>query len=153
MFIVWDQTRDIMIGELDISQIEENAIFNLNDIYNAAISEHDDINDSPLTLSNDACKYIDPFQFNEFSKNVHNSMSCFHLNCRGLSSNWESFHELIDQLRNDTFAFDFIGISEVFKCDLDQRINLQGYHPLISRHRGDDTRGAVGLFIKQNVKY
>ena len=142
-----------MTGKLDIGQIEENAMLNLNNIYEADISEKDFTNYSPLTFSNSECPYFDPSQFNNFSKNIHSSIACFHLNCRGLSSNWNNFRELIDELRNDTFSFDFIGISEIFKCDLDQRLNLQYYHPLISRHRTDDTRGGVGLFIKQQFNY
>ncbi len=75
----------------------------------------------------------------------------FHLNCRSLSSNWESFRALIGELNSGSFAFDYIGISEVFACERDSRLNLPGYHKLIARARYDDNRGGVGLFIKKTL--
>ena len=53
------------------------------------------------------------------------------------------------------FSFDYIGISEVFRCDLDQRIQLPGYHKIITRCRdtSDWHRGGVALFIKDTSSY
>ena len=78
-------------------------------------------------------------------------MSYFHLNCRGLSSNWDSFNNLLCDLHDDTFNFDFIGISEIFNNTGDLRLNLSGYHKLISRCREDGPRGGVGLFIREHI--
>ncbi len=80
-------------------------------------------------------------------------LSFYHLNCRGLSANWESFHNLICDLHGDAFSFDLIGISELYKCCNDNRLCLPGYHELIARSRDDGPRGGVGLFIKQTLNY
>ena len=83
----------------------------------------------------------------------NNTMAYFHLNCRGLSSNWESFYNLICDLHCDTFKFDCIGISELYRCENDKRLTQPGYHKLINRCRSDGPRGRVGLFIMDNIKY
>ena len=71
----------------------------------------------------------------------------------GLSSNWESFTNLICELHSDTFMFNFIGISEIFRHSGDMRLNLPGYHNLISRSRDDGPRGGVGLFIQNHITF
>lgn len=109
--------------------------------------------DSPFSQSNATCDYYDQDEFRNASKSFQKSISLFHLNCRSLSANWESFHELVCELHRDTFCFDVIGISEVFKCDRDQRLKLPGFHELITRTRDDDNRGGVGLFIKDNINF
>ena len=78
-----------------------------------------------------------------------------HLNCRGLSSNWEKFQDLLCDMHSDEFSFDYIVFSEVFRCDRDQRISLPGYHPFITRCReiNDDNRGGVGLFVRESMDY
>ena len=52
------------------------------------------------------------------------------------------------------FSFDFIGLSEVFNVERDQRLNLPGYHDIVYRTR-DDGRGGggVGLFVKENISF
>ena len=76
----------------------------------------------------------------------------FYINCRGLSSNWESFRGLLCDTHGDKFAFDFIGVSEVYRCDFDTRLTLPGYHDLTTRVREDGSRGGVGLFIKNEIR-
>ena len=48
----------------------------------------------------------------------------YNLNCRGLSSNWESFRSHLYDLNDDTFSFEFIGISELYQCCNDSRLSL-----------------------------
>ena len=81
------------------------------------------------------------------------TLSFFHLNCRGLSANWESFRDLICNLHGNSFSFDLIGISEIHKCSHDSRLSLPGYHNLISCCRKDDPRGGVGIFMKETLNY
>ena len=78
-----------------------------------------------------------------------------HLNCRGLSSNWEKFNDYLCDIHSDEFSSDYIGISEVFRCDREQRISLPGHHDIITRCREstDDYRGGVALFIKETIDY
>ena len=73
------------------------------------------------------CDYYDPEQFNKLGNDFSNTISYFHLNCRSLSSNWESFKELLLQLHSDTFSFDFLGVSEAFNCDRDGRLSLPAW--------------------------
>ena len=59
---------------------------------------------------------------------------------------------MCDQQRDD-FGFDFIALSEVFKCDGDKRLALPGFHELLIQCRDDGYRGGVGLFIKDSFNY
>ncbi len=104
-------------------------------------------------MTREMSEYMDPDEFNSKTNDYINSTSHFHLNCRSLSSNWESFKSLICELHCNTFSFDYIGISEVFSCERDARLSLPGYHELITKTRNDDTHGGVGLFIKENINY
>jgi len=51
-------------------------------------------------------------------------------------------------------SFDFIGVSEVCRCENDQRLMLPGCHSLITRYRENGSKGGVGLFVKddQNIE-
>ncbi len=110
-------------------------------------------NDSPFQYVNASCEYYEPDAFHTQAKQITDPLSFFHLNCRGLSANWESFHNLLCTLHGDSFSFDIIGISEIFRCCDDSRLRLPGYHDLISRCREDGHRGGVGLFIKDTLQY
>jgi hypothetical protein len=136
--------------------------YNMTKIYEAQHNgDADDLDYSPLSNGRGICEYHEPSElmqylsvtpsFNKYKK----SRSYFHLNCRGLSSNWDKFYNLVCDIHTDNFAFDCIGISEVFRCDRDQRIGLPGYHNIITRCRGenDDCRGGVALFIKETIDF
>ena len=56
-------------------------------------------------------------------------------------------------MQGDKLSFDFIGLSETFKCDRDGRLNLPGFHDFIARHRTNCARGGVGLFIKEHINF
>ena len=99
------------------------------------------------------CDYFEPDQFHQLTKQFNESQNYFHLNCRGLSSNWTSFRELLCDLHGDSFSFDLIGISEAFRCELDSRLSLPGFHELVTRCRDDGSRGGVGLFIKDDIHF
>ncbi len=79
--------------------------------------------------------------------------SYFHLNCRGLSSNWDSFYSLLCELQSDKFNFDVIGISEIFTTTDDMCLKLPGYHDWLSRCHDDGPRGGIGLFIRDSKDY
>jgi hypothetical protein len=87
------------------------------------------------------------------TQDISNSSSFFHLNCRGLSANWESFKALLCDLQSESFMFDFIAISEIFKHSRDKRLKLPEYHNLLSSCRDDSPRGGVGIFIKDHINY
>ena len=109
--------------------------------------------DSPLHAANLGCKYYEPTGFRETFDNAIHEQSYFHINCRGISVNWNDFKDLIFDLTGEDASFEFIGLSEVYKCESDTRLLLPGYHPLITRTRNLDNRGGVGLFIRSNIKF
>ena len=134
---------------MSLDNVRTGAEFDLISLY-----QDNDEHDSPFQYNNNPCNYYEPYEFRRMiDLNISDSISYFHLNCRGLSSNWDSFHDLLCTLNSDKFSFDFIGISEVFKTDGDSRIRLPGYHPLVSCCREDGPRGGVGLFIKENINF
>ena len=71
---------------------------------------------SPFHCGSHTFNYFEPDEFRTMiNQDIRNSSSFFHLNCRGLSANWESFKSLMCDLQSNTFMFDFIAISEIFK--------------------------------------
>ena len=147
---------------ISLGEVMTDDKFNLATIYNSQRSGDDqELDYPPFSHSeSESCNYYEPQNLLNFVKkkvyhgNKH-TQSYIHLNCRGLSSNWEKFQDLLCDMHSDEFSFDYIGISEVFRCDLDQRISLPGYHKFITRCReiNDDNRGGVGLFVRESMDY
>ena len=134
------------MAPISLDQVREDLHFNFQSLYDLDGDHLEETFDSLYGNYNVECNYYESAQFHKISKKIHNSRSYFHLNCRSLSSNWESFQELVSTLHSESFSFDVIGISEVFDCTKDQRLNLPGFHNLITRTRKDNIRGGVGLF-------
>jgi hypothetical protein len=141
-----------MAGNISLDQVRVNDSFNLKSIYELD-DYSDEYTDSPFGTGNFDCDYYEPQQFCNLLEGVKMSKSYFHLNCRSLSSNWESFYDLLCDLHSDTFSFDFIGISEVFRTENDSRLALPGYHRIIARCRDDDGTGGVRLFVKDTINF
>ncbi len=132
-----------------MDKIRTGDEFNLISMYEDTDGIEDD--DSPFQAVKVDCDYYEPHEFHDMAKQIINPTSYFHLNCRGLSANWDSFYDLMYQLHSDAFSFDYIGISELFRCKDDNRLTLPGYHKLIARCRDDGPRGGVGLFIRDSI--
>ena len=101
-----------MSDNVTLDQVRNDNAYNL-------VSLHEDMNDIdsfdyPFQYASDRCDYYEPEQSHELTKQFHESQTYFHLNCRGLSSNWTSFHELICDMHGDAFSFELIEISERF---------------------------------------
>lgn len=145
-----------MAGGLDsisFDQVRENANYNFKHLYEAH-DDSDEYGDSPLRQCVSNCEYYDPDTFSRLTVDGYTkSLSYFHLNCRSLSANWDSFHDLLCEVHNTNFSFDFIGVSEVFRTENDSRLVLPGYHNVITRYRDDDGRGGVGLFVKDMFNF
>ena len=137
------------MDNITLNQVQTEKNFDLKRVYEDTFEEEYD--DSPFQFSNN-CKYFEPHQFLN-NVDTSNRNTFFHLNCRGLSANWESFRDLLGDIHGKTFSFDIIGISEVFSCDRDKRISLPGYRDIITRCRPNGTRGGVALFIKENIPF
>ena len=141
-----------MTDNITFDQVRTGDAYNLISLHEG--NDGDNIqSDSHFQYCNTNYDYFEPNQFQNNANELCNAITYLHLNCRGLSSNWESFQELLCDLHTETFAFDLIGLSEVFNCDNDSRLLLPGYHKLITRNREDGTRGGVGLFTKDNIVF
>ena len=145
-----------------LEEVMTDDRFNLASIYDYQHNQDDSEVDYNIFPNNGkgACDYYEPHELVNHTKCIaacdHKRMhSYMHLNCRGLSSNWEKFTDYLCDIHSDEFSFDYIGIIELFRCDRDQRISLPGYHDIITRCREstDDYRGGVTLFIKETIDY
>ena len=148
---------------ISLDEVMTEDRFNFARIYDHQYDEVEPETTNPLSTGNDSemCDYHEAYNLvNDLIKDGilyddKHTQSYLHLNCRGLSSNWEKFQDLLCDMHSDAFSFDYIGISEVFRCDRDQRIRLPGYHNIITRCRDttDGCRGGVALFIKDTTNY
>ena len=127
-----------MIPNINLDQVRTDDLFNFTKQF-VDDAPADNIYDQSQDLVS-TCDYYDSQTFRELEQVNPNSHSYFHLNCRSLSANWESFKELIDEINSDNFAFDVIGISELFNCEKDKRINLEGYQ-FVKSNRKHSCRG------------
>ena len=113
----------------------------------------DGIGDYPFSEFNRSCISL----YSDNSKEMENpskiTKSYFQVKRRGLSNNRDSFTELLYELRSESFSFDYIGISELWKFEDDFRLYLPGYHKLLVQNCQDDDRGGVGLFEKERINY
>ena len=121
-------------------------------IYDNQNDEDETEHISPLVSNNNSemCKYhvLHNLSNDLITNVILSGNTCtylyLHLNCRRLSSNWEKFQDVLFDMNSDIFVFDYIGFSEVFRCDLDQRIRSSNYH-------NDEYRGYVALSIKDTL--
>ena len=136
---------------------EQPELNNKNDLFKILESNEEELSDESLLINmTNSCCYREPCEIGKsdnYSIKQVNDLSFFHLNCRGLSNNWERFRDLIDTLHNEYFSFDFIGISESYKHEHDIHLHLSRYHDIISANRANERRGGVALFIKSSFHY
>ena len=140
------------VDNINLHQIGTDSAYDLKSRYENENYDGDmsDI-DSPFHCHQ--CSYLQPDEVGKQVSEIQNPVTYFHLNCCGLSAHWEDFKNLLCDMQSDTFSFDFIGVSEVFRCEQDQRLALPGYHDLICRTRDDGYRGGVALFINESINY
>ena len=140
-----------MLDSIGAHGHEMNSDKSFIDLFESYADEETD--ESPYKPLSINCDYVDSSTFNNCIPKNSKTFSCFHLNCRGLSANWDDFKELIMSLHCDYFKFDIIGVSECYNHSNDERIHIDGYHDILSRNRTEGRRGGVGLFIKEHIKY
>ncbi len=87
-----------MTDNITLDRVSTSSKFDLISMYDNANDTEDD--DSPFQYNVTNCSYYEPLDFQRYSQTdgVKDQISLFHLNCRGLSANWNSFHELIYNL-------------------------------------------------------
>ena len=133
------------LNSINFNQIKESPHYDLSSIYNE--SSVSDVGEESVLLGK--CEYYDPCNM-PIERGSNPLYSCFHLNCRGLSNNWDKFTLLLNDLHSETFKFDFIGISEAFNCEGDNRLKLPGYHKPKLKGRTSGIKGGIGLFISED---
>ena len=104
-----------MTDGVTFEQIRTGANHDLISLY----EDPDDdsaVRDSPFKYSNVTCDYYETENFISKQKDLNGSLSYFQLNCRGLSTNWDSYRNLICDLHGESFAFYILSITEIFKC-------------------------------------
>jgi len=82
--------------------------YNMTNIYEAQHNgDNDDLDYSPLSNGRGICEYPEPTELmhylsvtRSFNKNKKSS-SYIHLNCRGLSYNWDEFYNLVCDIHTD----------------------------------------------------
>jgi len=98
------------MGEVSLDDTRTDKMYDLISLYQHTENVITD-NDCPFQYSPQTCNYYDPNEFKLMidTNSLHeNVTSYFHLNCRGLSSNWETFQSLLCDLHGDKFNFDII---------------------------------------------
>ena len=109
-----------MEGNLTLEQVKTANEYNLFSMFEQLDGDNY-INDSPFQHSKTGCTYYEPAQFSNSIGPMDDRTSFFHLNCRGLSANWDSFRTLLCDLSSETCLFDYIGISEAYRTNNDNR--------------------------------
>ena len=89
------------------------------------------------------CEYYEPAEIRTLCPADRSFTSYFHINCRSLSADWQTLTDLLSEMHTDNFSFDFIGLSEVFNVERDQRLYLPGYQDIVYRTRDDGGGGGV----------
>ena len=142
-------------SDINLDLLRDSPDYDLPQLYHTLIPNDNDYDNIPFTGVNLDCKYYAPDQFNELSKEMRKTSSYFHLNCQGLQSHWDNFHNLLCELHSTKFSFDFIGISEIFHVPNTDKLSLPGYHPLKVKTRNvvNGYRGGVGLYVNQNINF
>ena len=138
-----------MTQHVTLDQIRTDSNFDFTKRYG---KQHKEVSN---TSGSNSCDYYDPENFLSITNVLENPLSYFHINCQGLSSHWDNFNILSNQLRNEHFNFDFIGISELFQIIDKSTLKLPGYHPIENKNRDTNNgkRGGVGLYVKQSINY
>ena len=146
----------MMLDKLNHDQVATNENYNF-------FHHYDNNEVDPTSLDTlDALKatsttYYSSIDFrNNIAKNCSDeSLGCVSLNCQSIGGHWSALKQFLSELEDNSFRFDVIGLSEIFRIPPNTFYNLDGYHTLEHKVRSteDDGRGGVGLFINSNLKY
>ena len=123
-----------------------------------SISENNnEFNAKELCLNadlNHSCKYYDLLDFNELIKDQTENFSVLSLNIRSLSNKFQEFKEFITDLSTNSFNFSAISLQETWiKNDKNNFLNMNDYHPIISKSRSTKRGGGVAFYLKSNFKF
>lgn len=93
------------MASISLNQVRTDDRYNFQSIYDDIETSPED-NDSPYEDNSLNCDYWEAEELKKFSSNQQ-ATSFFHVNCRSLSANWDSFKNLLCDLHSDSFKFNF----------------------------------------------
>ena len=104
------------------------------------------------------CKY---FEIDEFAEKVKdcesNYFSTLSLNVRSLSNKLNEFREFIEEINSDNFAFDIIGLQELWNIPELLNTDIPGYSSLVGKIRvvkdKNNVGGGIGFYVKKDVEF
>ena len=83
------------------------------------------------------CKYYRTEDLGKFIQNknfLKGALSAFHINCQSINAHWDKLLTLLSEVTYmycQEFAFDLIGLTEIFQIHVFSDYSKEGYHPLI----------------------
>lgn len=123
-----------LVEVVSLGDIRTDSFCNLISLCQNADNDAAD-KDCPIQYGQHHCNYYKPGKLRSTidTDSLYDDVtSFFHLNCRGLSSNWDSFQTLLCDLQCSQFRFDVIGVCRMFRTVSYTSLKLPGYHELIS---------------------
>jgi len=92
------RTTLTVIDNITLDMVSTSTEFDLIAMYDNANDT-----DSPFQYNVTHCSYYETPDFQRYNQanGMKEQISLFHLNCRGLSANWNQFHELIYNLSSE----------------------------------------------------
>lgn len=143
------------VGNVELDQMRADPSY---DLANLLASKYDNIEDSVQTeylnhITNS--QYYSPNEVSQIFEDSQNLLSCFHLNCQSINAHWDNLTNLVHDLSSEKFAFDIVGLSEVFKVHKHFNYNIDGYHPFIYKTRPgpSEGRGGIGMYLNKSLIY
>ena len=127
--------------------------YDLEHLYNFEQSV-DEPSDSPFDSCQNTCLYYEPAKVAELFADTFVDLSIFALNCQGLRSHWDSCYNLLQEIGNEMYAFDVIGVTELFSMSPGE-CHLDGYHALefTTRNMLTSSKGGIGMYVKNTLEY
>ena len=123
-----------------------------------SISENqNELNLRELSLNSDlnhACKYYDLKGFNELINHRSENFSLLSLNTRSICNKFSDFKDFISDISTNSFSFSVISLQETWlKNYKNFSLEINDYHPIISKNRNHKKGGGVGIYLKSKFKF
>ena len=83
------------MANISLNQVMTEGKYDFRSIYEADDVTLEAEDDSPFSNLISDCDYYEPEEFNKKFSGTPSVTSYFHLNCRSLSANWDSFRNLL----------------------------------------------------------
>ena len=143
-----------MAGDFSLDHVDNSPDFNLDTLF-LGDSEHQEEGDqSQFKLIDTSCSYYEPNEVTDILSDTNNDLSIFYLNAQGLKAHWDSICNLLNEMGTSSYAFDKIGITELFNMTSGE-YSLPGYHAIeyIKRNDSNSPRGGIGMYVKEKFQF